>query len=144
MTDVRIRTEPRTLHIQLAPGLALVDQACRAVRQFLDVRELGASTFDVLLLCREALCNAVLHGCGKRSAGMVHLRLELGEGPDSDWLTIRVADTGSGFDWQGCGRELPSEFEVSGRGLWIIRAYCEDVAFNEAGNEITMRKRLTA
>jgi CheY-like chemotaxis protein/anti-sigma regulatory factor (Ser/Thr protein kinase) len=59
-------------------------------------------------------------------------------------LQYVIADEGPGFD----PATLPDPTDLanldrpSGRGLLLIRAFMDDVAFNAAGNEITMIKRM--
>lgn len=54
------------------------------------------------------------------------------------WITIR--DEGSGFDVAAAleRSESPDVTLASGRGLTMIRAFSDDVIFNETGNEITL------
>lgn len=55
-------------------------------------------------------------------------------------LLVQVADPGRGFDWRHL---LQAQEELSdkphGRGLILLNALGRDVAFNEAGNEISFR-----
>jgi anti-sigma regulatory factor (Ser/Thr protein kinase) len=53
-----------------------------------------------------------------------------------------IADEGPGFDY----RRLPdplnpkSFFQPHGRGLLMIRTFCDEVSWNEKGNEVTLIK----
>lgn len=54
------------------------------------------------------------------------------------WITI--ADEGEGFDVNGAVRrtEDPINMLASGRGLVMMRAFTDDLLFNEKGNEVTL------
>ncbi|QDT04585.1 Transcriptional regulatory protein YycF [Rubripirellula lacrimiformis] len=56
---------------------------------------------------------------------------------------ITVADDGAGFDTSLFpDRHAPNQLgQDQGRGLVMIRSFMDEVNFNDAGNEITMRKR---
>jgi anti-sigma regulatory factor (Ser/Thr protein kinase) len=60
---------------------------------------------------------------------------------------ISIRDEGPGFDVAGLSRSRSTpEQLISGerRGLVLIRAFLDDVQFNQAGNEITLIKRKQA
>jgi anti-sigma regulatory factor (Ser/Thr protein kinase) len=62
-------------------------------------------------------------------------------GSDSARFTVR--DEGSGFDAASpvdCTESQNLE-QCSGRGLFLMRAYMDDVQFNGSGNEVTLVKR---
>lgn len=65
-------------------------------------------------------------------------RLDQGE------VTCRIEDEGSGFDISGVPDPTDSEnlLKGSGRGLFLIGAFMDEVLHNESGNRITLRKRL--
>jgi len=57
-------------------------------------------------------------------------------------LELVVRDQGAGFDTQALPDPTLAEnvLEISGRGLWLIRTFMDEVEFNERGNEIRMVK----
>jgi anti-sigma regulatory factor (Ser/Thr protein kinase) len=69
----------------------------------------------------------------------VHARLDRHE------ARYIVSDEGPGFDISIVDRPIDPEDElrIGGRGLVLIRAYMDEVAFNDRGNQITMVKRRT-
>ena len=71
----------------------------------------------------------------------VHLRVCLTRSE----AMFSVRDEGLGFDPGMLRDPLDSDNvgQVSGRGLFLIRTFMDEVFFNEAGNEITMVKRRT-
>ncbi|MEZ6124555.1 MAG: ATP-binding protein [Planctomycetaceae bacterium] len=54
------------------------------------------------------------------------------------WITIR--DEGSGFDVAGTLNRPPNPEQLlaSGRGLLIMKAFCDEVIYNRDGNEVTL------
>jgi CheY-like chemotaxis protein len=63
---------------------------------------------------------------------------------DQRAATFTIGDEGPGFDTSRVGRPIEPEdlFRIGGRGLLLIRTFMDEVAFNAAGNTITMIKRL--
>ncbi|BBL59658.1 fused response regulator/phosphatase [Methylomonas koyamae] len=52
-------------------------------------------------------------------------------------LTIKVADSGSGFDWRRCRTELQHNFGYSGRGIALLEKLCSSVTYHGCGNRVT-------
>ena len=94
--------------------------------------------FAVRLALEEAVVNAHKHG--NRSDRTKHIIVSYDVKPDR--LTVRVRDEGPGFD----PRLVPdptSPDRISlpnGRGLMLMRAYLDDVCYNEQGNEVQLVK----
>jgi serine/threonine-protein kinase RsbW len=97
------------------------------------------SRFAAELLVREALTNAVVHGCHADPGKQVRIvvRLKCGR------LLIAVDDDGDGFDWRGAWRRSAELSDCSGRGIEILRAYASRVRYNSRGNSVTMIKRFS-
>jgi len=96
-------------------------------------------SFDVILLAREALVNAVLHGCQQDPDKQVQFTLAL----DGDELVMTVEDSGPGFDWREQSHSLVDMSEEHGRGFLIFRCYATDFAYNDKGNRLTLRKAVS-
>jgi CheY-like chemotaxis protein/anti-sigma regulatory factor (Ser/Thr protein kinase) len=62
---------------------------------------------------------------------------------DSIYCEYVIGDEGPGFDTASLDRPLEPEdlMRIGGRGLLLIRAFMDQVIYNEAGNQITMIKR---
>jgi serine/threonine-protein kinase RsbW len=92
--------------------------------------------FAAELLAREALTNAVVHGCHcdprKRVVCVLRLR--------GRRLTIAVHDEGQGFDWRAAAERRGRDFASSGRGIQILRRFAIRVRYNEKGNAVTIIK----
>jgi serine/threonine-protein kinase RsbW len=96
--------------------------------------------FDVQLVLREALENAVLHGNQADSGKKVHIRCRCRPGNE---ISIVVTDQGSGFDFgKIVSNGLPSDPAADhGRGIQLMKAFMDDVHFELGGSEVHMRKR---
>jgi anti-sigma regulatory factor (Ser/Thr protein kinase) len=97
-----------------------------------------ANCFGAELLVREALTNAVVHGCGADPAKRVRCALRLRH----DRLLIAIADDGDGFDWRTARLQTADGAQTSGRGVNILYRYASHVRFNDKGNVVTMIKRI--
>jgi serine phosphatase RsbU (regulator of sigma subunit)/anti-sigma regulatory factor (Ser/Thr protein kinase) len=96
------------------------------------------SIFAVKLALEEAAINAIKHGNELDDTKRVTVSFSI----DDDRAVISVADEGEGFD-PGAVPDPTLEdglVATSGRGVALIRAYMDDVHFNDTGTEITMIK----
>ena len=93
--------------------------------------------FTAELLLREALTNAVLHGCRADPRKQVRCVARLKGGR----LIILIDDDGDGFDWHGAFGEIAEVPACSGRGLEIFRRYANHVRYNDRGNLVAITKR---
>jgi serine/threonine-protein kinase RsbW len=118
--------------------VAEVDEATRTLRRFLKTRGVGREGLDVLLLFREAALNAALHGLQHAPGGKAEAEIALEGGA----ARIRIQDPGPGFDWRSASFDAPHPEAESGRGLFVIAANADRVAFNESGNAIELYKHL--
>jgi len=96
-----------------------------------------AHAFGAELLLREALNNALVHGCRQDPSRRIRCVLRLGDGR----LTIAVEDDGVGFDWRAAAGRPTDDGKTSGRGMEILRTYSTRVRFNSRGNAVTIWKR---
>ena len=95
------------------------------------------NSFAAELLVREALTNAVVHGCRADPSKQVRCSLRL----KGRRLLIAVEDDGDGFDWRAAPAN-PATWPVSsGRGIEILRKYANRVRYNDRGNAMTIIKR---
>ncbi len=94
--------------------------------------------FACKLALEEAVINAIKHGNELDDTKKV----TIGFSVDDDRTILSVGDEGPGFDPQHVPDPTLDEnlIATSGRGIALIRAYMDEVRFNEKGNEITMIK----
>jgi serine/threonine-protein kinase RsbW len=95
---------------------------------------------DVELALREALQNAVVHGNLEDPKTKVHIRCRCVPGKE---ISIVVTDQGKGFDFEKTvGNGFTSDPAAEhGRGIQLMKAYMDDVHFEQGGSEVHMRKR---
>jgi anti-sigma regulatory factor (Ser/Thr protein kinase) len=107
------------------------------------LQEKGWSESDVIrvdLAVREALANAIRHGCGGDNSKKVQCCVTF-ESPQE--VVIVVRDPGPGFDANAVPDPMTSEnmFKSSGRGVYLINQLMDEVGFRDGGREVEMRKR---
>ncbi|HUI79807.1 MAG TPA: ATP-binding protein [Bryobacteraceae bacterium] len=117
--------------------LAAVEQFLRAVRHEAFDTLPRADGFAAELLVREALTNAVVHGC--HSDPRKHILCVLRR--RGRRLTIAVHDEGEGFDWRAARQRRRGVLASAGRGIQILRQYAVRVRYNEKGNAVTIIKQ---
>jgi len=52
-------------------------------------------------------------------------------------LTIKVSDSGNGFDWRRRKQDLQENISFSGRGLKLVETLCSRITFHGKGNRVT-------
>jgi CheY-like chemotaxis protein/anti-sigma regulatory factor (Ser/Thr protein kinase) len=59
----------------------------------------------------------------------------------SDIFEIQIRDDGRGFDWRTLPAVEPENLlAFNGRGIFLTKIYFDEVTYNDAGNEVTLRK----
>ncbi len=97
------------------------------------------SEFAIETALREALANAVLHGCKSDATKQVHCEISWNE---KDGIEILVRDPGAGFNPDLVSNPLNYENLIAdhGRGIYLIRHLMDEVEYAVGGREIRMRK----
>lgn len=125
------------LRLQVPATLDAIQEHCESFRKW--AAELALpQVFAAELLLREALNNAVLHGCRCNPSKSVSCVLRFRRGR----LTIAVRDDGFGFDWQTAMEQGPDLDACSGRGMLIYEHYADRIRFGRQGNSVVMVKQL--
>jgi serine/threonine-protein kinase RsbW len=109
-----------------------IDQFCNEVQALLTFHKLNDEVFRVHLLLREALSNAIQHGCQDNPALQIECELCL----EPSRIVLGVRDPGSGFNWREQEQAAGNIEAESGRGLKILKRYASQVVWNEAGNAV--------
>lgn len=96
--------------------------------------------FEVETAVREALANAIVHGCKQNPGKKVEVCIACDE---ARGMLIVVRDPGSGFDPASVpsptmGQNVYSEH---GRGIYLINELMDEVRYERGGTEIHMLKR---
>jgi serine/threonine-protein kinase RsbW len=99
----------------------------------------SGSETDIEIALREAVVNAVVHGNHEDSRKQVYVRCRCGPGE----ISILVRDEGQGFDADRVPDPTVPEniHSTCGRGIYLMRAYMDEVRFEEGGRAVHMRKR---
>jgi serine/threonine-protein kinase RsbW len=99
--------------------------------------------YQIELALREALANAIVHGCENDPAKKVECCVACTESSD---VMIIVRDPGQGFDPQTAPNPLAGENlnSTHGRGIYLINQLMDEVSFERNGAEIRMRKVVAA
>jgi anti-sigma regulatory factor (Ser/Thr protein kinase) len=97
----------------------------------------AVNSFAAELLVREAVINAVVHGCHTNSEKRVWCSLRLSDRR----LLVVVEHDGDGFDWRAVARRGVKPLASSGRGIFILRKYADRVRYNERGSVVAIVKR---
>ncbi len=129
---------PSGLRLILSCSLEAVDLAARVAEDLLRKQTGQAELFGAMLVLREALLNAVKHGCGFDALKTVEARITV-EGHQAVFV---VTDPGQGFEWKSQKVSPPDSCCTSGRGLCIIHQYVHSMNFNKTGNTLTLRVKL--
>jgi len=96
--------------------------------------------FEVEMALREALANAVLHGCKSDPAKRVECTVACEE---NDGILIIVRDPGVGFDPLNVKSPIVAENILSdhGRGIFLMNMLMDEVRWERGGTEIHLRKK---
>ena len=114
----------------------LVESVMTAARE---TRIGGDKELEIETSLREALANAIKHGCCADPKKCVRCTVAFEE-PGS--VLIVVSDPGNGFDPAGVPDPTSDErlFENHGRGIFLINKMMDEVKFEKNGTEIHMKK----
>ena len=135
-TFVAVRVKPAFEELKLSLPTKLgnlptyVDRICSYIQShgyFADEK------FNLVLILKEALTNAIEHGNKFDESKQVHVHVK----PALSSITIVIRDEGEGFDISKTFSQQKKDlYRERGRGLIIIYEYADKVEFNKSGNEI--------
>jgi serine/threonine-protein kinase RsbW len=137
--------DPEDLHVRIRIQVAgRIDAIAPAIDEVMaEARTMECSEgkeFEIETALREALANAIRHGCGNDETKKVEVCVACDE---SRGMLIVVRDPGPGFD----PGAIPSPtlghniYRHHGRGIYLINQLMDEVSFGKGGTEIRMRKR---
>ena len=101
---------------------------------------MDGKTFEIEMALREALANAVLHGCKSDPEKRVECTVACEE---NGGLLIIVRDPGKGFDPLTVESPLVGENILAehGRGIFLMNMLMDEVRWERGGTEIHLRKK---
>ena len=118
---------------------AISPVVARIMRLIGELEYAAGKEFEIEMALREALANAILHGCKADPAKKIECSVT---GNRDQGIQIVVRDPGSGFD----PASLPSPTDDSnlhsdhGRGILLINKLMDEVKHERNGTVIRMRK----
>ncbi len=134
-----VNRTPSGVSLTLRGGVELVQPAVDAIVRCLAERGQPELLFDMELLAREALLNALNNGAPRSASGEVRAELMFTPGQ----VSLRVEDDGPGFDWKSrLVQAAPEPDSESGRGVFIMKNYADAVEFSPSGNAVLLTKRV--
>ncbi|WP_445666508.1 ATP-binding protein [Fodinibius sp. AD559] len=106
------------------------------LKQWADVNDEDSNR--IMLALSEAVNNAIMHGNNENPEKQVVVLSTFDE--ENRILTISVEDEGEGFDPEEIPDPLKEEnlLNESGRGVYLIRQYADDVHFSKGGSKVTI------
>jgi len=126
--------------VMLAADVGTISPVVSWVMHLVSEMEYGAGKeFQIEMALREALANAVLHGCNSDP----NKRIECSVTCDEDrGILIIVRDPGKGFDPAKlpCPTNEQNLYSDHGRGIYLINTLMDEVRYERNGAEIHMRK----
>ena len=104
------------------------------------IQTLSGKEMEIETALREALANAVTHGCHGDPDKVIHCCVALDE---THGILIIVRDPGDGFDPLKVPNPLVGEniYSNHGRGIYLINQLMDEVQIRRNGTEIVMRKK---
>lgn len=134
------RLEPR-LKLEVPGQVEAITPAVDEVLGVIDRMGCAAGKeFEVETSVREALANAIRHGCERDAEKKVQVCVAC---DDTRGMLIVVRDPGPGFDVESIPSPVAGEnlFSQGGRGIFLINELMDDVSYEKGGTEIRMHKR---
>ena len=129
------------LDLSVSAEVGGIDPVVRRIMKVVSSMECGSGKeFEIETALREALANAIVHGCKGDPTKEIQVAVGCDE---SRGMLIIVRDPGGGFD----PRAIPSPttaqnlYRSHGRGIYLINELMDEVRFEKGGTEIWMRKR---
>ncbi len=137
--------DPEDLHTRVrivVPGR--LDAISPAVERIMaEARSMECSKgkeFEIETALREALANAIRHGCAHDATQSVEVCVACDE---AKGMLIVVRDPGPGFDPATIASPTVGHniYRHHGRGIYLINQLMDEVSFDKGGTEIRMLKR---
>ena len=119
-----------------------VDLGCTLLSELLEKDDWGTAKERgrMRTVAQEALTNAWEHGHGGDRSVPVEVLFGLSEGQ----LELEVIDQGTGFELEHVPDPMAPEniLNESGRGIYIMRSFLDDLTYQDSGRHLIGRKRL--
>ncbi|HEC60648.1 MAG TPA: ATP-binding protein [bacterium] len=131
---LRVDKSEKNIVFQISSETSLVDKILKETERFVD-RVKDENRSGLMIVLRELLLNAVIHGNNNVAERHINCRIEKLE---KTRLRVEVEDEGSGFDYRNLDMRLPENpNHLKRRGYILINALSDRIEFNSRGNCIT-------
>ena len=132
-----IKRSDNSILVTMAANPASIDRADQDLTAELESALTDEELFEVRLLIRESLLNAVVHGSACDPNRHVSILVDWSDGD----LQFTVRDDGPGFATPASPASPPADSE-RGRGLPILMTYSDEAVYDEGGRVLRLRKRV--
>lgn len=129
------------LEIEMSAEISSIEPVVHGVMEIAKEMKCAAGKeFEVDLALREALANAVRHGCGGDPTKTIHCTVACDK---TRGMLIVISDPGAGFDTNSIPSPTVGQnvFSEHGRGIFLINQLMDEVHYERGGTEIHMMKR---
>jgi serine/threonine-protein kinase RsbW len=134
------QSSPTHFEVMLAADINSISPVVSLIMRMVSEMEYAAGKeFHIELALREALANAILHGCKADPSKEIECSVT---GDKDRGILIVVRDPGAGFDPKKlpCPTDEQNLFSDHGRGIYLINRLMDEVRYERNGTEIHMRK----
>jgi serine/threonine-protein kinase RsbW len=128
-------------HFTLPTDLDSLAEIESLIEQIRAERDFGDEVAGNLMMAfHEAVTNAIIHGNQLDPSKVVDIKAWF----EDHQLVLQVTDQGIGFNPDSLPDPLDENnlLKSGGRGVFLIRQFSDDIAFNDKGNVITIRYNL--
>jgi anti-sigma regulatory factor (Ser/Thr protein kinase) len=119
--------------------LTVIDDIKPSVKSVLNCVERQRTLSDERKYEIELVLNELLVNCFRHANPSAELPVELAAGVDDGRLFICVTDSGAGFEYKKDFDEtadIKALYRERGRGLMLVKAFCEEIRYNIKGNSV--------
>jgi anti-sigma regulatory factor (Ser/Thr protein kinase) len=139
MESLTVTYQHAGIQVVFPSALAQVDMAVQTLMAFVRQHRVPCRPFDLELVLREGLTNAVTHGNHLDPTRRVQCAIQVRPAE----LCMTITDEGEGFAWHEKITQMPPGDVLSGRGLWLMQLYGFQVHYNATGNVLVLTKSLS-
>jgi anti-sigma regulatory factor (Ser/Thr protein kinase) len=121
-----------SLYLAVGSETAQVAAVLERVAQFTR-RQGQGDTNALLLVIRELLINAIVHGNESKTSRIALVRIAR----RGEHFEVQVDDEGEGFDYETLDLDLPDDPQsLDGRGLVLVHELSKELAFERGGRRV--------
>jgi len=135
MNNLEIAQSERAMNIKFTSSFENVNKAVDNIMHFAESKDYRGNHFNLNLVLRETLNNAVEHGNKNNPELLVYGDFEVADKS----ILVNIKDQGSGFNWTEFNNNQKDTCEAGGRGILLCKRLGFKVEFNKKGNIIRLR-----